>query len=171
MIEVATVGKEGMACLPTPFGPDTATGQFLVQVPGESLRIRAGVLRAEATADGPFREALLLYQAVFAKQLVQGVACNGLHSVTQRCCRWLLMTHDRGEGDELELTHEFLGQMLGVRRSSVTDVLLPLQGAGLIRSRRGTITVLDREGLEGNSCECYGVVQGEYDRLFGQAGG
>lgn len=170
VIEMASVGKEGMACLPVPFGPATAPGKLIVQVAGESLRMRADLLKAQATPDGSLREVMLLYQAAFTKQIVQGIACNGLHSLTQRCCRWLLMTHDRGKGDELDLTHEFLSQMLGVRRSSVTDVLLPLQGAGLIRSRRGTISILDREGLESNSCECYKVVEEEYERLFGRKG-
>jgi CRP-like cAMP-binding protein len=94
------------------------------------------------------------------------VACNGLHPVQKRCCRWILMTHDRTEGDELTLTHEFLAMMLGVRRPGVTEVLRSLKERGLIRYSRGLITVLDRKGLEAASCECYRSVKDEYSRLF-----
>jgi CRP-like cAMP-binding protein len=100
-------------------------------------------------------------------QVSQCVACNGLHVIVERCCRWLLMTHDRVDGDELTLTHEFLSYMLGVRRSSVTEVLQSLQQQGLIRYGQGKITVLNREGLEELSCECYQCVRDEYDRLLG----
>jgi CRP-like cAMP-binding protein len=92
---------------------------------------------------------------------------RGLHTVQQRCCRWLLMTRDRMQSDELPLTHEFLAIMLGVRRPSVTEVLRPLQEQGLIRSRRGTITLVDRAGLEATCCECYRSVKDEYTRLLG----
>ena len=110
---------------------------------------------------------LLLYNGVFLFQISQGVACNGLHTVQQRCCRWLLMTHDRVATDEFPITHEFLAQMLGVRRPSVTDVLRPLQEDGLIRYHRGKMTVLNRQGLEATSCECYRIVVQEYERLLG----
>jgi len=110
---------------------------------------------------------LAKYLSAYLYQVSQAVACNGLHPVRQRCCRWLLMTHDRVHNDELPLTHEFLGIMLGVRRASVTEVLQPLQEMGLIRSRRGVITVLDRTQLEAESCECYRRVVDEYQRLLG----
>ena len=101
-------------------------------------------------------------------QVSQSVACNGLHRLEQRCCRWLLMTRDRVESDDLRLTHEFLAIMLGARRASVTEVLRPLQEAGLVRSHRGRISILNREGMEGRACECYSVVQDEYERLLRQ---
>ena len=99
-------------------------------------------------------------------QVSQSVACNGLHRLEQRCSRWLLMTRDRTSSDDLRLTHEYLAIMLGARRASVTEVLRPLQEAGLLRSHRGRISILDRAGLEARTCECYWVVKGEYDRLL-----
>jgi CRP-like cAMP-binding protein len=95
------------------------------------------------------------------------VACNGLHRLGQRCCRWLLMTRDRVGEDNLRLTHEYLAIMLGARRASVTEALRPLQDAGLLKSHRGRITILRVEGLEARACECYSVVRDEYDRLLG----
>jgi CRP-like cAMP-binding protein len=110
---------------------------------------------------------LIAYQSAFTAQVLHGLACNGLHSVRQRCCRWLLMTHDRVPGDSFLLTHELLAMMLGVRRASVSEVLRPLQKQGLIRSRHGTIAVLDRDRLEAASCECYRSVEEEFARLLG----
>ena len=100
-------------------------------------------------------------------QVSQAIACNGVHTVQKRCCRWILQTHDRAGADEFPLTHEFLSHMLGVRRVSVTDVLKPLQEASLITSIRGVVKVLDRKGLEKESCECYQTVKDEYARLLG----
>ncbi len=100
-------------------------------------------------------------------QVSQSVACNGLHRLEQRCCRWLLMTRDRVGSDDLRLTHDFLAIMLGARRASVTEVLKPLQQSGLVHSHRGRISILDRSSLEERSCECYQVVKDEYDRLLG----
>jgi CRP-like cAMP-binding protein len=98
----------------------------------------------------------------------QSVACNGLHRLEQRCCRWRLMTRDRVGADDLRLTHEFLAIMLGARRASVTEVLRPLQEAGLVRSHRGRISILNGAGLEERACECYRVVTDEYERLLGR---
>jgi CRP-like cAMP-binding protein len=112
------------------------------------------------------REIISTYQQAFMFQVSQCVACNGLHSIAERCSRWLLMTQDRVEGDDLALTHEFLSYMLGVRRSSVTEVLQSIQQQGLIRYGKGIITVLNREGLEELACECYRCVRDEYDRLL-----
>jgi CRP-like cAMP-binding protein len=166
-IEVATVGNEGMVGLAIVLGADRAPARFIVQVPGEALRMRANRLREEIRPDGALRALILLYHDAFLKQMSQSVACNGLHEVVQRCCRWLLMTHDRVDGNEFILTHEFLAQMLGVQRSTVTEVLSPLQARGLIRYHRGKVAVLDRRGLEKASCECYRAVRDEFDRLFG----
>jgi CRP-like cAMP-binding protein len=107
------------------------------------------------------------YHAFFFSQVSQSVACNGLHSVSQRCCRWLPITRNGAQSDRLPLTHEFLAMMLGVRRVSVMLVLQPLQEQGLIRGGRGTITILDRRGLEIAACECYQRVKDEYVRLLG----
>ena len=166
-IELATIGNEGMVGLPLLLGISESLSRAVVQVPSVGLRMPADRLKAETSQDTPLRRLLLLYNGAFLFQLSQGVACNGLHSVQHRCCRWLLMTHDRVGADEFPITHEFLSQMLGVRRASITEVLRPLQKDGLIRYRRGKMMVLDREGLEANSCECYRIVVNEYDRLLG----
>jgi CRP-like cAMP-binding protein len=136
-------------------------------VPGEALRMRTDHFRAEIINGGPLPELIRRYTQAMVNQISQSVACNHLHSVQERMCRWLLMTHDRVGADEFPLTQEFLAQMLGVRRPSVTVVAGILQQAGLIRYRRGRIAILDRAGLEAASCECYGVVRREFDRLLG----
>jgi CRP-like cAMP-binding protein len=165
-IEVGTVGPEGVVGVTAALGAPRSSHQVIVQVPGEGLRMGADVLAAEAARDGALRRLLTLYQAAFLSQVLQSVACNGLHPIGRRCCRWLLITHDRVGSDELPLTHEFLGMMLGVRRASVTGALGPLRDKGLIRYARGVITVLDRKGLEAAACECYRAVADEFDRLF-----
>lgn len=166
-IEVGTVGNEGVAP-PTAFlGACSAVHQHVAQVPGGALRVAADLLVREAQRDGPLRRVLVQYHTHFLTQASQSAACNGLHAVAQRCCRWLLMTHDRVQGDDLPLTHDFLGIMLGVRRASVTLVLRPLQDQGLIRYSRGRVTVVDRIGLEVAACECYQVLRDEYERLLG----
>lgn len=169
-IEVASIGSEGMVGCPAFLRPETSLTQVVVQVAGDALRLRADTLGEEAARDGPLRRLLLAYQSAFLCQVSHGVACNGLHSVQQRCCRWLLMTQDRVPNDILPLTHELLAVMLGVRRASVSEVLRPLQEGGLIRSRRGKIAILDRAGLEASCCECYQTLNGEFDRLLGSPG-
>jgi CRP-like cAMP-binding protein len=166
-IEVANVGFEGMIGLPAFLEAETSPNRLIVQVPGAGLRVEAEILRAETERDGPLRRLLIRYQAAFLMQVSQSVACNGLHIVQQRCCRWLLMTHDRVHSDSFSLTHEFLAFMLGVRRASVSEVLRPLQDKGLIRNVRGTFTILDRTGLESTACECYRSVRDEFERLMG----
>jgi len=166
-IEVATIGNEGVVGLPILFGMTEISSRLVVQVPASALRMSAHALREETSGDTPLRRVLLRYNGAYLTQVSQSVGCNGLHSVPRRCCRWLLMTHDRVEGDDFPITHEFLAQMLGVRRPSITQVLQPLQEDGLIRYRRGNMTVLDRRGLEAASCECYRIVQDEFDRVLG----
>ena len=167
-IEVASIGYEGMVGMMALIGADTSPNEMIVQVPGEGLRMSVDAFRAEANREGSFRETLFLYHSAFQTQISYGTACNGLHVVQQRCCRWVLLTQDRVDSDTVPLTHEFLAIMLGVRRSTVTEVLLPLQKKGLIRSGRGHITILDRKGLERLACECYEAVNVEFDRLFGK---
>lgn len=166
-IEVATIGNEGMAGLTAFIGGETSPHEVMVQVAGDGLRMSAEQLKKECRRDSPLRALLVLYHTAFSTQVAYAVACNGLHKVEQRCCRWLLMTADRVGADELPLTHEFLAIMLGVRRSSVTEVLRPLQNLGLIRNSRGTIKIVDRTGLEARACECYRAVKAEFSRLFG----
>jgi CRP-like cAMP-binding protein len=166
-IEVATIGDEGMVGLPLLVGAKTTANRVIVQVPGEALRMAEDELREEVSRDSPLRRLLVLYHTAFLAQISQAVACNGLHSVHQRCCRWLLMTQDRAHSDVFPMTHEFLAEMLGVRRSSVSEVLEPIKEQGLIRYGRGSFTVLDREGLMADSCECYRRINDEFERLFG----
>jgi CRP-like cAMP-binding protein len=165
-IEVGLVGHEGLAGLPVFLGEETTPSRYVVQVPGQALRMRAQAFRARAAGDGPLHRLLLRYTGAFLTQLAQSVACNGLHSVEQRCCRWLLMTHVRARRDRFPLTHEFLAGMLGVRRASVSEVARGLQRAGLIRYVRGQLAVLDRAGLAAAACECHRVVQSHFDRLL-----
>jgi CRP-like cAMP-binding protein len=166
-IEVATIGNEGLVGMAAVFGAEPSPDRMMVQVPGAALRMRADDLRLETKQDSPLRSILVSYQAAFIKQITQSVACNGLHPVPKRCCRWILETHDRVLSDEFPMTHEFLSQMLGVRRVSVTEALKPLETAGLIHKGRGTVTVIDRKGLEVAACECYRSVQDEFDRRLG----
>jgi CRP-like cAMP-binding protein len=163
-IEVASIGREGMLGLVN--FPAASSYRLLVQVPGSGLRIHASALLEETCEGSTLRHLLARYQAAFLRQVLQSVACNGLHSIRQRCCRWLLVTRDRVGSDEVPLTHERLALMLGVRRSSVTESLRPLKDEGAIRYTRGKITILDGERLEGLSCECYRLVAEAHERLL-----
>lgn len=168
MTEVGTVGSEGMVGLPVFFGAKTSARRAFWQVPGSAYRMDAAVLRRETRKCGALSDALLRYtQAVFT-QVSQLATCNRLHSIEQRCCCWLLQTHDRVEGNEFDLTHEFLSEMLGTRRAGVTEVAATLQRAGLIHYTRGRVTILNRRGLEKMACECYATVRGEFDSLVGR---
>ncbi len=165
-IEVATVGYEGLVGH-YGSGAKTSPHKVVVQLGGRALRVGARELQQRAEEDGPLKDLLSAYHIAFVAQVSQSVACNGLHRLEQRCCRWLLMSRDRVGSDDLKLTHEYLAAMLGSRRASVTDVLRPLQEAGLVRSEWGHIIILDDAGLEARSCECYAQVRGRYDRLLG----
>ena len=165
-IEVAFVGREGLIGLPALLGGEHTLARFVVSVPGSALKVRAGVVQEEIRRDTPFQGLLLLYVNAFLKQIVQSAACNGLHSLAQRCCRWLLKSADRATSDQFSLTHEFLADMLGVRRSSVSEVLQLFQERGLIHYHRGKIQILNRRGLEAAVCECYRSIKEEFERLF-----
>jgi CRP-like cAMP-binding protein len=165
VVEVGTIGNEGMAGMSVYFGgllPDTMT---VVQVasPGAHA-MRAGLFTAELARQGPLYQLIRRYSQALLALIMQSAACNGLHHVDQRCARWLLMSQDR-VGDTIEITQEYLASMLSVRRSSVTEVAKRLQALGLIKYARGRITILDRRGLEKLSCECYAVVRANFDRL------
>jgi len=166
-IEVGTIGKEGMAGKSVVLGVEKMPYRHIVQVAGTARRLSTEILMAELEKDHTLRQLLNRYVAAFNFQAMQGVACNGLHSVVQRCCRWLLTTQDRLGSEELNITHEFLAQMLGVRRASVTEVLRPLQTEGMIRTSRGKVVILDSHRLAHASCECYGIIRNEYQRLLG----
>jgi CRP-like cAMP-binding protein len=164
--ETYTVGREGgFGLLAALGGRPTATRSF-VQIAGEAERLPVPALREAFEASPGLRSACLAYAAAQLNQVLQLSACNALHPAEARLARWLLMVQDRIDGDVLPLTHEFLAEMLGVQRPTVTVVARTLQGGGLIRYRRGAVTVLDRAGLEEAACECYAAVRAQYGPLL-----
>ena len=165
--EVGTIGNEGLVGLPLVLGDDRAPTSVYIQVPGAGLRMKATLFEKELARSASMRTVMLHYAHAFLNQVAQSVACNRFHPIQQRCCRWLLMTHDRMQSDEFLLTQEFLAMMLGVQRTGVSAAAGALQRAGLIRYKRGNVTIIDRRGLEQRSCECYGVSKKEFDRLLG----
>jgi CRP-like cAMP-binding protein len=165
--EVGTVGNEGMVGLPIILGDTVAPSDVYVQVPGSALRMPASLFRVALEGSGPMRTVMLHYVHALFNQIAQSAACNSFHTVEQRCCRWLLMTHDRVQSDRFILTQEFLGMMLGVRRTSITLTAKQLKRRKLIDYSRGHVHILDRPGLEQRSCECYAVSKREFDRLLG----
>jgi len=166
-VETATVGCEGMVGLPVFLDADHMAAQAFTQVTGFGHRMPAEALREEVRRGGSLVRLLNRYTQGLLTLVGQASGCNRAHPVEKRCARWLLMTHDRVEGDAFDLTHLFLSQMLGVRRATVTEVAGRLQRMGLIEYSRGRITVVDRAGLEAASCECYGVIRSELARLTG----
>ena len=165
--EVGTIGNEGVVGLPLVLGGAMAPTSVYVQVPGCGLRMSAARFKHELARSASLRTVMLGYAHAFFNQVAQSAACNHFHPIQQRCCRWLLMTHDRMPSDEFLLTQEFLAMMLGVQRTGVTAAAGALQRLGLIRYQRGNVTILDRRSLERRSCECYGVSKREFDRLLG----
>ena len=167
--EVGTIGNEGMVGLPLLLEDDRAPTSVYVQVPGTGLRMKATLFQKELERSASMRTVMLRYAHAFFNQVAQSAACNQFHSIEQRCCRWLLMTHDRMPSDEFLLTQEFLAMMLGVQRTGVSAAAGALQRDGLIRYQRGNVTIIDRRGLLRRSCECYGVSKKEFDRLLGSS--
>jgi CRP-like cAMP-binding protein len=166
-VEVATIGNEGMVGLPLFLGVNVTPSRAFTQVPGDSIRIKADAFQKEVRRQGGLAKMLQTYTQALIVQISQGMACNGTHSIYQRTARWLLMTHDRVAAQKFPLSQEFIGNMLGVRRAGVSEVASKLQKAGLIRYSRGIIEIVDRAGLEAASCECYNLIQREFDRLLG----
>jgi CRP-like cAMP-binding protein len=167
-VEIATIGNEGMVGVTVALGGSDMNPREVatVQVPGEVVSMNADAFRAELDRRGALASLIERYTRAFFSQVFQQVACNGLHSLEQRCARWILLTGDRVGGDEFPMTHEFLAQMLGVRRASVTETARLLQQAGYLQFSRGRVAIVDRTGLEGVACECYRVTREMYDRLF-----
>jgi len=165
--EVGLVGPEGMTGLALLLGGDRDNFELLVQVPGTALRLDAAAFREALDQIPTLRTILHRYALAHFEQVARSAACNGRHHVEQRLARWLLMSHDRVEGDDFPMTHEFLSMMLGVRRAGVTVTAGTLQKAGLIRYGRGRIEITDRPGLEAVACECYGIARRAYDHLLG----
>ncbi|MCC2649974.1 MAG: Crp/Fnr family transcriptional regulator [Microvirga sp.] len=165
-VEMATFGCEGLFGLVSAFVTRQSFGRYMVQMRGSASRIELSKMH-EAMAARPEIQRLVLRftEALFA-QTLQTVACNAVHSVEVRCCRWILMSQDRAGQSDLPLTHEFLAEMLGVQRSTVSDVARTIQDKGLIRQGRGVITVTDRPGLEAAACECYGIIRQKFQQLL-----
>ena len=164
--EIAIVGNEGILGISLFMGGDTTPSRAVVQSAGHGFRLKADLLKTEFGRFGPTMHLLLRYTQALLTQMAQTAVCNRYHSVDQQLCRWLLLSLDRLASNELSMTQELIANMLGVRREGVTEAAGRLQDVGLIRYRRGTITVLDRPGLEARSCECYQVVKTEFDRLL-----
>jgi CRP-like cAMP-binding protein len=165
--EMGLTGNDGVVGIALFLGGDTTPNRAVVQIAGGAVRMRAKVLQGEFARGGPLQHLLLRYTQALITQISQTAVCNRLHSVEKRLCRWLLLSHDRVRSDELLMTQEFLANMLGGRRESVTVAAARLQDAGLIQYARGHIRVLDRAGLEAAACECYRIVKAESDRLLG----
>lgn len=165
-VEIGGVGIEGITDPYALLGIPTAVLETIVQIPGSAFRVKRGVLKNELERDRALRDILLRYTRFAFGQLAQTAACNGLHSLEERCCRWLLAAHDSAFSDTFPLTHEFLAMMLGVQRSSVSIAARLLMQAGLIEYVRGKMHIADRTGLEEAACECYATSQRELDKLF-----
>ena len=166
-VEVGIVSNEGMVGIPVILGGKTTTTAAFVQVEGAGMRIDADVLRTEFNRGGAIQKLLLRYVRAIYTEVTQSCACNRLHPLEERLARWLLTVSDRLESDKFPLTQEFIAQMLGVRRSGVTEAANNLSRAKMIRYQRGQINILNREDLEPTSCECYRVIQNEFARLLG----
>src|SRR5271156_2535768 len=164
--EIAVVGNEGIVGISLFMGGDSTPSRAVVQSAGRGFRLRAQIMKDAFNQAGAVLHLLLRYTQALITQMAQTAVCNRHHSLDQQLCRWLLLSLDRLEGNQLVMTQELIANMLGVRREGVTEGALKLQNAGLIRYARGHITVLDRSGLEKRSCECYAVVKKEYDRLL-----
>ncbi|MGF6709195.1 CRP-like cAMP-binding protein [Luteibacter sp. W1I16] len=166
--EIAVVGNEGIVGISLFMGGESTPSRALVQSAGKGFRLEASAMLREFNRAGPVLHLLLRYTQALITQMSQTAVCNRHHSLDQQLCRWLLLSLDRLDGDELLMTQELIANMLGVRREGVTEAAGHLQRAGLIHYKRGHITVLDRDGLERRTCECYAVVKREYDRLLPQ---
>jgi CRP-like cAMP-binding protein len=159
IIEMATIGREGCSALQAIFGAKSSSVRLLVQIPGDAVRMsRVAFSRAMGSMPA-FRSLMYAYIQAFLKQVMVSVACNGAHSLKQRLARWLLMMHDRGDDDTLQITQGLLAEMLGVQRPSITNAARELEHAGLIARGRRQVTILDRQGLAAASCECYQLVR------------
>jgi CRP-like cAMP-binding protein len=163
--EIAVVGNEGVVGISLFMGGESTPSRAVVQSAGQGYRLKAEAIKDEFNR-APVLHLLLRYTQALITQMAQTAVCNRHHSLSQQLCRWLLLSMDRLQGNELVMTQELIANMLGVRREGVTESALKLQRAGIIQYARGRITVLNRAGLEARSCECYAVVKKEYDRLL-----
>jgi CRP-like cAMP-binding protein len=166
--EIGVVGNDGLVGIALYMGGETTPSRAIVQSAGVAYRMKATDLLTEFRRGGMFQTLLLRFTMALLVQISQTAVCNRLHSVEQQLCRWLLLSHDRLESDKLVMTHDLISNMLGVRREGVTLAAKKLQKKKLITTIRGTMTILDRQGLEHAVCECYHVVNEEYNRLLGR---
>ena len=166
--EIGVVGNDGVLGIALFMGGDTTPNRAVIQSAGDAYRMSAKNLKAEFTLGGMFHNLLLRYTQALITQISQTAVCNRLHSVEQQLCRWLLLSHDRLNSDELVMTHDLISNMLGVRREGITLAAKKLSVRKLITNVRGTMTIIDRRGLEEAVCECYDVVNNEYNRLLGR---
>lgn len=164
--EIAVVGNEGIVGVSLFMGGETTTSRAVVQSGGHAYRLRAQLLKDAFFQAGPLQVLLLRYTQALITQMAQTAVCNRHHKLDEQLCRWLLLSLDRLDSNELSMTQELIANMLGVRREGVTEAAGDLQRAGLIHYSRGKITVVDRPGLEARVCECYQVVKAESDRLL-----
>jgi CRP-like cAMP-binding protein len=159
MIEMATIGREGCTGVQAILGAKISSAKLLVQIPGSAMKISRAAFAAAVQAMPPFRSLMYAHAQAFLEQVMVSVACNGALSLKQRLARWLLMMRDRSDDDALPITQDLLAEMLGVHRPTITNVAQKLETAGLIERGRKQLTILDRQGLSGVSCECYQLVR------------
>ena len=165
-IEVGMIGMEGVAGLSALFGAEVSSQHIIIQIPVTALRTTAARFRAAFNQSENVRNVMLRFADTLFNLSAQTAACNRLHSIEQRCARWLLMAHARHTSDVIPMTHEFLSSMLGVRRAGVTETAQELQRSGLIRYQNGKLTIIDHAGLAGTACECYGLDSDRLNRLL-----
>lgn len=166
--EIGVVGNDGVVGIALFMGGDTTPNRAIIQSAGSAFKMKARDVKAEFARGGAFQQMLLRYTQALITQISQTAVCNRLHPIEQQLCRWLLLSHDRLDSDELVMTHDLISNMLGVRREGITLAAQKLAAKRLIKNLRGTITVIDRQGLEAAVCECYMVVNNEYNRLLGR---
>lgn len=164
--EIAVVGREGIVGISLFMGGESTPSRAVVQSAGAAFRLKASLMMQEFNRSGAVLHLMLRYTQALITQMAQTAVCNRHHTLDQQLCRWLLLSLDRLDGNEIVMTQELIANMLGVRREGVTAAASHLQAAGLIEYKRGHITILDRAGLEHRTCECYAVVRHEYDRLL-----
>ncbi|HLL28883.1 MAG TPA: Crp/Fnr family transcriptional regulator [Xanthobacteraceae bacterium] len=170
IIETATVGREGAVGAMAGFGPRHAFRRAIVQVGGTAAKIATGQFQERVRSSEMLRDVLVRYNELLLAQVQQAAACNAFHDADQRLARWLLQTRDRIDSNTIPLTQEFLAQMLGVRRTTVTLIAQGLQERGYLRYRRGRVEIVDREGLESVACECYRTMREQIDEYFPRSG-
>jgi len=165
--QVGYAGIEGLTGVSSLLGVAHSAFEAIVQIEGHATRLKTADIRAEMRLSPHLTDLVSRYMYFKMNQLAQTAACNRLHTLRQHCCRWLLISHENAGADQFTLTHEFLALMMGVNRPSLSLAIASLQRAGLIRYRRASITIVDRDGLEDGACECYRTLRGELDQVYG----